>query len=162
MLSENLVKSEYHVPNLSCSIFSFLFFSFCFLGPHLWYMEVPRLGVELELQLPAYTIATATWHLRCLCDLHHSSWQLWIPDPLSEDWTCILMDTSWICFHCATVGTPIPFFSTLKTSLSTNLLVHRWEHFFSPQFFFFSFWTPYLVLGEICSEKERTNMIEKE
>ena len=24
-------------------------------------MEVPRLGVELELQLPAYTIATATW-----------------------------------------------------------------------------------------------------
>ena len=26
------------------------FLSFCFLGLHLWYMEVPRLGVELELQ----------------------------------------------------------------------------------------------------------------
>ena len=26
----------------------FLFF-FCFLGPHLLHMEVPRLGVELEL-----------------------------------------------------------------------------------------------------------------
>ena len=28
------------------SIFHFLFFIFCFLGPHLWHMEVPRLGVE--------------------------------------------------------------------------------------------------------------------
>ena len=27
---------------------------------HLWHMEVPRLGIELELQLPAYTTATAT------------------------------------------------------------------------------------------------------
>ena len=25
----------------------------CFLGPHLWHLEVPRLGVESELQLPA-------------------------------------------------------------------------------------------------------------
>ena len=31
-----------------------------FLGPHLQHMEVPRLGVKLELQLPAYTTATAT------------------------------------------------------------------------------------------------------
>ena len=30
------------------------------LGPHPWHMEVPRLGAESELQLPAYTIATAT------------------------------------------------------------------------------------------------------
>ena len=22
---------------------------FCFLGPHLWHMEIPRLGVKLEL-----------------------------------------------------------------------------------------------------------------
>ena len=29
------------------------FFFFGFLGPHLWYMEVPRLWVKLELQLPA-------------------------------------------------------------------------------------------------------------
>ena len=33
---------------------------FFFLGPHLWHMEVPRLGVELELQLLVYTTATAT------------------------------------------------------------------------------------------------------
>ena len=27
------------------------FIYFCFLGPHWWHMEVPRLGVQLELQL---------------------------------------------------------------------------------------------------------------
>ena len=31
-----------------------------FLELHLQHMEVPRLGVESELQLPAYTTATAT------------------------------------------------------------------------------------------------------
>ena len=36
------------------------FFFFAFLGPHLQHMEIPRLGVQLELQLPAYTTATAT------------------------------------------------------------------------------------------------------
>ena len=34
-------------------------FFFFFLGLHLQHMEVPRLGVKLELQLPAYTTATA-------------------------------------------------------------------------------------------------------
>ena len=32
---------------------------FYFLGPHLIYMEVSRLGVESVLQLQAYTTATA-------------------------------------------------------------------------------------------------------
>ena len=39
--------------------FFFFFWSFVFLGPHLWHMEVPRLGVETELLLPAYTTTTA-------------------------------------------------------------------------------------------------------
>ena len=38
----------------------------CFLGPHLWHMEVPSLGVQLEPQLPAYTTATATSDLSCV------------------------------------------------------------------------------------------------
>ena len=33
----------------------FCFVLFYFLRPHSWHVEVPRLGVELELQLPAYT-----------------------------------------------------------------------------------------------------------
>ena len=57
---------------------------FCFLGPHLQQMEVPRLEVELELQLPAYTTVTATRDLCHVCDLHHSSQQRQIPDPLSK------------------------------------------------------------------------------
>ena len=38
-------------------------------------MEVPRLGVELELQLPAYTTAAAMPDLSRICDLNHSSWE---------------------------------------------------------------------------------------
>ena len=52
-----------------------LFFSFFFLGLHPLHMEVPRLGVELVLQLLAYTTATATADLSCVCDLHHNSQQ---------------------------------------------------------------------------------------
>ena len=47
-------------------------------------MEVPRLGVESELQLPTYATATATATLdpSHLCDLLHSSQQRL--NPLSE------------------------------------------------------------------------------
>ena len=50
-------------------------------------MEVPRLGVELELQLPTYTTATA---MRDVSHLHRSSGQFWILNPQSEakDGTC--------------------------------------------------------------------------
>ena len=47
-------------------------------------MEVPRLGVESELQLPAYTTDTAMQDPSHIFDLHHSSQQHWIPDPLRE------------------------------------------------------------------------------
>ena len=43
-----------------------------FLPLHLWYMEVTRLGIELELQLLAYTTATAMRDLNLICDLNHS------------------------------------------------------------------------------------------
>ena len=56
-------------------------------------MEVPRLGVKLELQLLAY--ATAMWDPSHICNLCHSSWQHWILKPLSRAryQTHILMDT---------------------------------------------------------------------
>ena len=74
---------------------------FGFLGPHPWHMEVPRLGVEWELQLCAYTTATATPDGSHVCNLHHGSRQCWILNPLSEarDKTCVLMDTSQIHYH---------------------------------------------------------------
>ena len=87
----------------------FLFVCFCFLGPHPWHMEVSRLGVKSELQLPAYTTATATRDPSHVCDLPHNSPQHQILNPLIEvrDRTCVLMDTSWICFHYTWVGIPI-------------------------------------------------------
>ena len=62
-------------------------------------MAIPRLGVELELQLPAY--ATAMRDPSHICDLHHNSQQCQILNPLSEarDQTHILMDPSQIHFH---------------------------------------------------------------
>ena len=74
-------------------------------------MEVPKLVVESELQLPAYATATAKRDLSHVGDLHYSSGQHLILNPLSKarDQTCIVMDTSSICFHWATMGTPDPF-----------------------------------------------------
>ena len=70
--------------------------------------EVPQPGVESELQLPAYTTATATWEPSLNCNLHHSSQKHWILNLLSKDRdrTCILMDTSQVCYHRATTRTP--------------------------------------------------------
>ena len=63
---------------------SIYLFIFVFLGSHLRHMEVLRLGVESELQLLAYTTATATPDLSHVWDLHHSSRQRQILNPLSE------------------------------------------------------------------------------
>ena len=72
-----------------------------FLGLHPRHLEVPRLWVESELQLPAYTTVTSTEDPSRICDLHHSSqlWQLGILNPLSEarGQTCVLLNTS--CVH---------------------------------------------------------------
>ena len=91
----------------SISLFFFFFFLyFVFLGLHPRHMEVPRLGVESGL---AYTTATATPDLSHICDLHCSSWQPRILNPLSNvrNPTCILMVTSRVCYCWALTGTPI-------------------------------------------------------
>ena len=71
-------------------------------------MKVPRLGVklELELQLQAYTTATAK--LDPSLDLCFSSMATKILSLLSKasDETCILMDVSQVCYLWATMGTP--------------------------------------------------------
>ena len=77
-----------------------------FLGLHVWHVEIPRLGVESELQLPGYTTAIAMQDPSHIFNLYHSSWQCWLPDPMTEarNWTHILMDSSRICFHCPHKG----------------------------------------------------------
>ena len=77
--------------------------------------EVPRLGVQSELQLTTYVRATATPDWSQVCELHHSSWQHRIPNPLIKvrDGSCNLMVPSLISFHCATTGTPCILYSFL-------------------------------------------------
>ena len=80
-------------------IYLFIYFIFLpFLGPLPWHMEVPRLGVESELQLPDYTTATATQDPSRVCDVHHSSRQCWILNPMikARDQTRNLMVPSQI------------------------------------------------------------------
>ena len=71
-------------------------------------MEVPRLRVELELQTPASTTATATWDPSRVSDLHCSSRQSQILNPRSEarGRTHILMDPSCALYHWGMTGTP--------------------------------------------------------
>ena len=83
--------------------FGLFFWSFLpFLGPLSQHMEVPRQGVESELQLPAYTTATAAWDL---------SWIQAVSPPYTtargnagfstyetgQDQARILMDPSRVC-----------------------------------------------------------------
>ena len=98
-------KTNYHfyiikVAKMFQNFLVFVLFCFvCFLGPNLWHMEAPRLGVELELQPPAYF--TATQDPSCICDLHHSPRQCQIPNQLSKakGQTHVPMDTSWVHYH---------------------------------------------------------------
>ena len=87
--------------------FYFILLFFVILGLHLLQMEVPRLGVSSELQLLTCATAIATWNLSCVFDLHNSSQQCWILNPLIEARvrTRVLMDTSWVRDLCATMGT---------------------------------------------------------
>ena len=76
-------------------------------------MERPRLWGQNAATAAGYTTATATRDPTRIYDLYHSSWQLQILNPLiqARDQTHVLVNTSRICFCCATTGTP--FFTSL-------------------------------------------------
>ena len=87
-------------------------------------MEVPELGVQMELQLPAYTTGTA------------------IPDPQPIEWgqgdqTHILMDTSHILNPRGTMGTP-------GISLNLKLFPFAFFHIYDLN------WFSDLLWGERC------------
>ena len=93
-------KIEILIPLKICNNIFFFFF-LVFLGVHLWHMEVTRLGVKSELQLPAYTTAKTMQDPSCICNLHHSSRQHQILYPLRDarDRTHVFMDTNWVRYH---------------------------------------------------------------
>ena len=103
-------------------LIKWLLIYFCFLGPQPQHMEVPRLGVRSELWLPAYTTATATSDLSCVCDLHHSSQQCLNPQSEARDQTCNLMVPSQIRLHWITTGTPNVLFVCLFVFLKCKTL----------------------------------------
>ena len=72
----NLNRKKYYFPYLCCCC--------CFLGPHLQHMEVPRLRLELEPQLLAYTTARVMPDPSRICNLHHSPRSCQIFNPLSK------------------------------------------------------------------------------
>ena len=78
------------------SIIMFLFSIYCILFRN-----------KSELQLLAYTTATGMQDLSHVCNLHYSSLQCQILNPLNEarDWTQQPHVPSWICSGCATTGT---------------------------------------------------------
>ena len=113
--AQNIRHFQVFAFEVFCDFFLvFFLFAFYCCTWGIWF----QLGVESELQLQAYT--TATWDPSHLCNLHHSSWQRWIPDPLTEarDQAHILMHTSWICFCCTTKGTPWFLYYTFQYCLA--------------------------------------------
>ena len=88
MLQCQLGKASFSpapVPGPEGPFFFFFFFVFLsFLALHPQHKEVPRLGVQSELQLPAYTTATTMGDPSRVCDLYHSSGESRILSPLSK------------------------------------------------------------------------------
>ena len=99
----------------------------CFLGPYLPHMKVPRIRVESEMQLLAYTTAIAMQDLSHVCHLHHSSRHarpltFWVRPGIrpSSSWILVSFVTCW-----ATTGTPSPIINI--SSLRDNSL-HFYSH----------------------------------
>ena len=111
-------------------IYFFSFFNyFFFLGPHLRHMEVPRPGVQWELQLPAYAKATATPDPSRVCNLHPCSQQRRILNPLlkARDQTLNPMVPSCIRFCCAMTETPHIQFR-MSLSLQKSGWAFDWDY----------------------------------
>ena len=89
-------------------VFLFVFFCcccccFCFQGHICGMWNFPGQGLSQPLRCqptPAYATAIATPDPSFSCDLHHSSWQHPILNPLSgaQDQTCNFVDASCVCF----------------------------------------------------------------
>ena len=164
-----IVRFFYLVIYLSLYIYIFVVVV-CLFRAALYHMAVPRLGVQSELQLVTYATATRMQDLSHVCDLHLSSWQHWILNPLckARDRTHNLMVPSQIHFHCAKMGTPrfiyiksefiplteIPFLS--PNALVQLIITKTLRHYFSVQVTAFplSFQSLATVLGCLTRTRE--------
>ena len=95
----------------------------------------------MELQLPAYTIATATQDPGHICKLYHNSQQDWILNLLSKsrDQTCVLMDNRFttaepqqelqedrhkgnVCLNMDSSSPPTPYTQPIKSCIVPSVL----------------------------------------
>ena len=94
----------------------------------MWHMEVPRLGSNQSCSHQPLPQPQQWQDLSHICNLHHSSQQHQILNPLSEasDQNHILMDTSRVRYCWVTTGTPLWLFyipnSLLKFWLYSSIL----------------------------------------
>ena len=142
----------------SMSLLYFLIFFFVFLGPHPKHMEFPRLGVKSELQLLATATATAMPYFSHIWELHHSSWQHRILNPLrvDRDWTHVLMDASQVryCYATAIATSDLNHILTYTAACSNagGSLTHSARPDPAPS------WTPCQVLNPL-SHNRNANML---
>ena len=87
---KSIISAKHNKTRGACTWMLLFFFP---LELHLQHMKDPRIGVKWELQPLAFTRATATPYLSLVFDLHHSSRQPQVVNPLSRarDQTCNLM-----------------------------------------------------------------------
>ena len=106
MITTFLESNEQYIPRTK-NLYSHFFGGWLSLGLYLRHMEIPRLEITSELQLLTYATGTATQDPNNVCNRHRSSQQCRILNSLSKprDWTCILMNTRWVCCHWATMRT---------------------------------------------------------
>ena len=137
-------------------MFSYFLFVclFCCLGPHLWHREVPRLGVESKLQLPAYTTPQQC-QIRTKPHLGPTPQLTATPDSQPTEQgqgsNRVLMDTSWVCYRWAATGTPMTVFltntHTYNLSLSLTSMTGVWQTFrIGPVMKYFRICRPYANL----------------
>ena len=107
----NLTIDKYSLFRIVMFIFLLFIFYFCL------FRAAPMAYGSSQVRGHIGAIAADLYHNHGMpdpshvCNLHHSSQQCWILDPLIEarDRICVLMDTSQDHYHWATMGTPVMF-----------------------------------------------------
>ena len=123
-------------------------------------MGVPRLGVISELQLPAYATDTAMRDPSLICDLHHSSLQCQILNPLSE--ARVEPASSWIIVGLVTTSHRNSRGESFKfwKCLGLQEVVHRFHNAFAHLCFHFLCLTPLKNLRVLPPREPETSSSE--
>ena len=118
----------------SLSLRLFVCFSFFRDAPLAYGSFQARGWIRVAACTTAYTRATAMPDPSRVCKLQGSSRQCRICNQLSRarDWICILMDTSWVCYCWARMGTPLFLSGSLVPYHLSDCLFLTWSKNLQP------------------------------